>query len=119
MVFLSEHLKNHHKDTQPFVIMGSEIPFPFEAKPSQIMMTSSQKICLFGCLFEDLFSSLLSRSARQCVLCVVTSRVTCGCIALVLLLASGVAFFFKQQRNNNIVYSEIPVIIDQQVHRRH
>jgi len=36
MVFLSEHLKSQHQDCKPFVIMGSEIPFPFEAKPSQM-----------------------------------------------------------------------------------
>ena len=38
MVFLSEHIKNQHMDAKPFVIMGSEIPFPFETRPSQIMM---------------------------------------------------------------------------------
>lgn len=38
MVFLSEHMKNHAKHIHPFVIMGSEVPFPFQAKPSQIMV---------------------------------------------------------------------------------
>ena len=38
MVFLSEHLKQTQKGLTPFVIMGSEIPFPFESKPSHIMM---------------------------------------------------------------------------------
>ncbi len=39
MVFLSEHMKETRKDLKPFVIIGSEIPFPFETKPSHIMMT--------------------------------------------------------------------------------
>ncbi|MFK8067724.1 MAG: dihydroorotate dehydrogenase electron transfer subunit [Gammaproteobacteria bacterium] len=42
MVFLAEHLKDYAKkfkqDLSPFVIMGSEVPFPFTTKPSQIMI---------------------------------------------------------------------------------
>ncbi len=38
MLFLAEHIKNNHKDIKPFVIMGSEIPFPFKSRPSQIML---------------------------------------------------------------------------------
>ena len=38
MVFLAEHIKNTTKDIKPFVIMGSEVPFPFSTKPSQIML---------------------------------------------------------------------------------
>lgn len=38
MVFLAEHIKNTVKDIKPFVIMGSEVPFPFSIKPSQIML---------------------------------------------------------------------------------
>jgi len=38
MVFLAEHIKNTTKDIKPFVIMGSEVPFPFNAKPSHIML---------------------------------------------------------------------------------
>ena len=38
MVFLAEHIKNTAKDLSPLVIMGSEIPFPFTSKPSQIML---------------------------------------------------------------------------------
>ncbi len=38
MVFLCEHIKNTSKNIKPFVIMGSEVPFPFSAKPSQIML---------------------------------------------------------------------------------
>lgn len=38
MVFLAEHIKNTAKDIKPFVIMGSEVPFPFSLKPSQIML---------------------------------------------------------------------------------
>lgn len=36
MVFLAEHLKNDSGDWQPLVIMGSEIPFPFELQESAI-----------------------------------------------------------------------------------
>ncbi len=38
MIFLSEHIKKTSKNIKPFVIMGSEVPFPFTAKPSQIML---------------------------------------------------------------------------------
>ncbi len=37
MVFLAEHLRAL-KTHKPFVIMGSEIPFPFTTRPSQIMV---------------------------------------------------------------------------------
>lgn len=37
MVFLADTLRSN-KDLHPFVIMGSEIPFPFTAKPSKILM---------------------------------------------------------------------------------
>jgi dihydroorotate dehydrogenase electron transfer subunit len=37
MVFLAEHL-HRHDGWWPFVIMGSEVPFPFKARPSQIMV---------------------------------------------------------------------------------
>lgn len=37
MVYLSEHIKKTTNAVKPFVIMGSEIPFPFKSKPSQIM----------------------------------------------------------------------------------
>ena len=38
MVFLAEHIKKTAKDVNPFVIMGSEIPFPFSSKPSHIIL---------------------------------------------------------------------------------
>ncbi|MEE9551542.1 MAG: dihydroorotate dehydrogenase electron transfer subunit, partial [Gammaproteobacteria bacterium] len=38
MIFLAEHIKNTSADIQPFVIMGSEIPFPFKSRPSQFMV---------------------------------------------------------------------------------
>lgn len=39
MVFLAESLKERHDaDWQPFVLMGSEIPFPFQARPSTILV---------------------------------------------------------------------------------
>jgi dihydroorotate dehydrogenase electron transfer subunit len=37
MIFLAEALKDH-KNMSPFVILGSEVPFPFNAKPSQIVV---------------------------------------------------------------------------------
>ncbi len=39
MVFLSEHIKKTTQAVSPFVIIGSEIPFPFQAAPSQIMVS--------------------------------------------------------------------------------
>lgn len=38
MVYLAEHMKNCGEKISPFVIMGSEVPFPFTSKPSQIMI---------------------------------------------------------------------------------
>lgn len=38
MVFVAEAIKQQKKDFSPFVIMGSEIPFPFDARPSQFML---------------------------------------------------------------------------------
>ena len=37
MVFIADTLRRH-AGWQPFVIMGSEVPFPFKARPSQIMV---------------------------------------------------------------------------------
>ena len=38
MIFLAEHIRGTAKDISPFVIMGSEIPFPFKARPSTRMI---------------------------------------------------------------------------------
>ena len=38
MVFLAEHMRASAEDLEPLVLMGSEIPFPFTARPSQIMV---------------------------------------------------------------------------------
>ena len=38
MVFLAEHLKTQARESEPLVIMGSEIPFPFKSSPSKIMV---------------------------------------------------------------------------------
>ena len=38
MIFLAESLKEIKGAYQPFVIMGSEVPFPFNAQPSKIMV---------------------------------------------------------------------------------
>jgi dihydroorotate dehydrogenase electron transfer subunit len=38
MINLAEHIKQHHKSCKPFLIAGSEIPFPFKQIPSKIMV---------------------------------------------------------------------------------
>lgn len=38
MVYLAEHIKNTTGKVNPLVLMGSEIPFPFKARPSQIII---------------------------------------------------------------------------------
>ncbi|MEJ2438507.1 MAG: dihydroorotate dehydrogenase electron transfer subunit [Gammaproteobacteria bacterium] len=38
MVFLADDIRKQHKPYQPFVIMGSEVPFPFASRPSTIMV---------------------------------------------------------------------------------
>lgn len=38
MVFLAEHLKGTETTLSPLVIMGSEVPFPFQPRPSCIMV---------------------------------------------------------------------------------
>ena len=38
MVFLADQLRVRDTDFQPFVIMGSEVPFPFAARPSQTLV---------------------------------------------------------------------------------
>ena len=37
MVFIADVLRQSNKSYHPFVIMGSEVPFPFTARPSRIM----------------------------------------------------------------------------------
>lgn len=37
MIFLAEHMRIFNKELEPLVLMGSEIPFPFVARPSQVM----------------------------------------------------------------------------------
>jgi len=38
MIFIADVLRRRQDDTRPFVILGSEVPFPFTARPSQIMV---------------------------------------------------------------------------------
>lgn len=38
MVFLADELRRHQRAHQPFVILGSEVPFPFTARPSQFLV---------------------------------------------------------------------------------
>lgn len=53
MVFLADRLRRHAK-IRPFVIMGSEVPFPFRPRPSQIMV-GGMPDGVIGCmpLLED------------------------------------------------------------------
>lgn len=37
MIFLAETLRQH-ADARPFVILGSEVPFPFDARPSSLLV---------------------------------------------------------------------------------
>mgnify|MGYP002713243400 CR=1 FL=1 len=39
MIFLAESFSNQRDRYQPLVLMGSEVPFPFTARPSQIMVS--------------------------------------------------------------------------------
>jgi dihydroorotate dehydrogenase electron transfer subunit len=38
MIFLAEHMRRSTPASQPFVILGSEVPFPFKTRPSQILV---------------------------------------------------------------------------------
>jgi dihydroorotate dehydrogenase electron transfer subunit len=38
MIFLAEYFKKNTPDIKPLVIMGSEVPFPFTTRPSQILL---------------------------------------------------------------------------------
>ena len=54
MVYLAERLRDAGKRFHPFVIMGSEVPFPFTARPSQIIVRGIPEGTI-GCmpLMED------------------------------------------------------------------
>jgi dihydroorotate dehydrogenase electron transfer subunit len=38
MIFLAEHLRAAAAEVEPLVLMGSEVPFPFPARPSRILV---------------------------------------------------------------------------------
>jgi dihydroorotate dehydrogenase electron transfer subunit len=38
MIFIADALRRGSDDVQPFVILGSEVPFPFRSRPSEIMV---------------------------------------------------------------------------------
>ena len=42
MIILAEHMKENVHDIQPLVLIGSEVPFPFQARPSQILLPAMQ-----------------------------------------------------------------------------
>ena len=48
MVFLADRLR-HQPELKPFVVMGSEVPFPFRSRPSQIMV-SGMPDGVIGCM---------------------------------------------------------------------
>jgi dihydroorotate dehydrogenase electron transfer subunit len=54
MIFLAEWIKNDSQGWQPMVFMGSEIPFPFQTRPSTIMIPGMPD-GVIGCvpLLED------------------------------------------------------------------
>ena len=54
MVFLAEQIKRVHRHIRPLVLIGSEVPFPFDPRPSQIMVPGMQA-GVIGCmpLMED------------------------------------------------------------------
>ena len=64
MVFLAEHILKQARTVNPFVIMGSEIPFPFSLRPSKILVEGSPDAAI-ACmpLLEDwgIASRLTSR----------------------------------------------------------
>ncbi len=43
MIFLAEHIKNTTANTWPLALMGSEVPFPFKPRPSQILVPGIPK----------------------------------------------------------------------------
>lgn len=54
MVFLAESLRTQLQTWQPLVLMGSEVPFPFNARPSQIMVPGIPEGVIGGMpLLED------------------------------------------------------------------
>ncbi len=54
MVFLAEQMKSHGSTYSPLVLMGSETPFPFRSRPSQIMVPGMPDGVIAAMpLFED------------------------------------------------------------------
>jgi dihydroorotate dehydrogenase electron transfer subunit len=54
MVFLADALRHRQHAFRPFVIMGSEVPFPFSARPSQILVAGMPEGVIAGMpLMED------------------------------------------------------------------
>ncbi|MCS3903242.1 dihydroorotate dehydrogenase electron transfer subunit [Methylohalomonas lacus] len=54
MIFLAEHIRRQATDNQPLVILGSEVPFPFKARPSQILVPGLPAEVIAGMpLLED------------------------------------------------------------------
>ncbi len=54
MIFLADRLRAVQGAYQPFVIMGSEVPFPFQSRPSQIMVPGIPAEVIAGMpLLED------------------------------------------------------------------
>jgi dihydroorotate dehydrogenase electron transfer subunit len=53
-VFLADRLRRHHPELRPFVIMGSEVPFPFTTRPSQTLVAGMPAgVIAFMPLMED------------------------------------------------------------------
>jgi len=64
MIFLAEYIKQSEQACQPFVIMGSEVPFPFKPVPSQFVIPGLPKDVIAAMpLIEDW--TIPSRLASQ------------------------------------------------------
>jgi len=54
MIFLAGHIRKIDRDLQPLVILGSEVPFPFRPRPSQILVPGLPPEVIAGMpLMED------------------------------------------------------------------
>ncbi len=64
MIFLAEHMRHSRAPVTPFVVMGSEVPFPFQARPSQILVHGLDPECIAAVPLLDDWG-IASRLASQ------------------------------------------------------
>jgi dihydroorotate dehydrogenase electron transfer subunit len=54
MVFLADHLRRRREQIEPLVLMGSEVPFPFQPRPSAFLLPGMPAGCIAAMpLLED------------------------------------------------------------------